>query len=118
MDGLAANLLSFAHTVFGPGIWPGDWIWATIAAGFFLAFFPILASCLVALVRKGTGNAYNATTITVFAIIGLAFALVIPWVLANGISQIYGAVAIHHPGDTVLVVTSSATDSDIHKVFQ
>lgn len=97
MNGLvrmAANLLSFAHTVFGPGIWPGDWIWATIAAGFFLAFFPIIASCLVALIRKGTGNGYNTATITAFAIIGLGFAMILPWLLANGISQIYQTVAV------------------------
>ncbi|MEV4310714.1 protein kinase, partial [Actinocrispum sp. NPDC049592] len=95
MDGLvgmAASLLSFAHTVFGPGIWPGEWIWATIAAGFFLAVFPMLASLLVALIRKGTGNAYNATTVTIFAIIGLTFALIIPWVLTIGMSQVYSSV--------------------------
>ncbi|WP_424923380.1 protein kinase domain-containing protein [Actinocrispum wychmicini] len=90
---MAANLLSFAHTVFGPGIWPGDWIWATIAAGFFLAFFPIIASCLVALIRKGTGNGYHTATIAVFAIIGLVFAMAVPWLLANGVSQIYQSVA-------------------------
>jgi serine/threonine protein kinase len=90
--GMAASLLSFAHTVFGPGIWPGEWIWATIAAGFFLAIFPMLASLLIAMVRKGTGNAYNTTTITIFAIIGLAFALIIPWVLTVGMSQVYSSI--------------------------
>src|SRR4051794_9290587 len=89
---MAASLLSFAHTVFGPGIWPGEWIWATIAAGFFLAVFPMIASLLVALIRKGTGNAYNTTTVTIFAIIGLAFALVIPWVLTIGMSQVYSSI--------------------------
>jgi eukaryotic-like serine/threonine-protein kinase len=96
VDGLvtmAANLLSFAHTVFGPGIWPGDWVWATITAGFFLAFFPVIASCLVAIIRKGTGNAFNAASITVFAIIGLTFAMVVPFILANGISNIFSTVA-------------------------
>jgi serine/threonine protein kinase len=96
VDGLvrmAAQLLSFAHTVFGPAFWPGDWIWATVAAGFFLAMFPIAGSLLVALIRKGTGNAYNATTITVFALIGVTFALILPWILATGMSSVYQSVA-------------------------
>jgi serine/threonine protein kinase len=90
---MAAGLLSFAHTVFGPGFWPGDWIWATIAAGFFIALSPIFGSFMVAVIRKGTGNAYNSVTITVFAMIGLVFALVLPWILISGITTVYRSVA-------------------------
>ncbi|MBP2320981.1 serine/threonine protein kinase [Kibdelosporangium banguiense] len=96
MDGfvrMAADLLSFAHTVFGPGFWPGEWVWATMAAGFLVALFPILASFSVAVIRKGTGNAYNLATITVFALIGLVFALALPWLMANGISTIFRSAA-------------------------
>jgi serine/threonine protein kinase len=91
--GMAAGLLSFAHAVFGPGIAPGDWIWATIAAGFFLALIPVCGSFLIAVIRKGTGNAYNSGTITVFAIIGLFFALIMPWLLVNGVSTVFHSIA-------------------------
>jgi serine/threonine protein kinase len=90
---MAADLLSFAHTVFGPGFWPGEWVWATMAAGFFIALFPILASFSIAVIRKGTGNAYNPITISVFAVIGLLFALVLPWLMANGISTIFRSIS-------------------------
>jgi serine/threonine protein kinase len=95
---MAASLLSFAHTVFGPGIWPGDWVWATITAGFLLALFPVFASMLVALIRKGTGNAYNPATISIFAAIGAVFALIMPWLLANGITLVYRSIRVG--GDT------------------
>jgi serine/threonine protein kinase len=91
---MAADLLSFAHTVFGPGFWPGEWVWATMAAGFLIALFPILASFSIAVIRKGTGNAYNSVTISVFAVIGLVFALILPWLMANGISTIFRSVSV------------------------
>jgi serine/threonine protein kinase len=90
---MAADLLSFAHTVFGPGFWPGEWVWATMAAGFLIALFPILASFSIAVIRKGTGNAYNPVTLSVFAVIGVVFALVLPWLMANGISTIFRSVS-------------------------
>ena len=61
---LGSNLLSFAHGLFQPGFCPGDWVWATIAAGALIALLPALGSLLVALARKGTGNTYNPATIT------------------------------------------------------
>ncbi|MBE1467664.1 serine/threonine-protein kinase [Kibdelosporangium phytohabitans] len=91
---MAADLLSFAHTVFGPGFWPGDWVWATMAAGFLIMIFPVLASFSVALIRKGTGNAYNPVTLSVFGVIGVVLALVVPWLMANGISTIFNNAAL------------------------
>ncbi|ONI77781.1 hypothetical protein ALI144C_30550 [Actinosynnema sp. ALI-1.44] len=90
---MAADLLSFAHTVFGPGFWPGDWVWATMAAGFLIMIFPVLASFGIALIRKGTGNAYNPITLSVFGAIGVVFALAVPWLMANGISTIFNNAA-------------------------
>nr|WP_063779338.1 serine/threonine-protein kinase [Kibdelosporangium sp. MJ126-NF4]CTQ94966.1 FIG01037878: hypothetical protein [Kibdelosporangium sp. MJ126-NF4] len=66
-------------------------MWATMAAGFLIMIFPVLASFSAAVIRKGTGNAYNPVTITVFGVIGLVFALVLPWLMANGISTIFNA---------------------------
>ncbi|MEW2505690.1 MULTISPECIES: serine/threonine-protein kinase [unclassified Amycolatopsis] len=93
MSGFASALLSFAHTLFGPGFCPGDWVWATTTAGALVALFPALGALLVAIVRKGTGNRYDATTLTVFGLIGVVTVLVLPWLLSNGISESFRSVA-------------------------
>jgi eukaryotic-like serine/threonine-protein kinase len=90
---MAASLLSLARTIFGPDFWPGAWAWATITAGFLLALSPILGSFVIAMIRKGTGNAYNSVTITIFATIGLLTALIVPWLMAIGISHVVGTEA-------------------------
>ena len=95
---LAASLLSFAHSIFGPGICPGDWVWATSTAGALIALLPTLGALIIALVRKFTGNLYNAVTITVFAVIGGVFALLLPWLLFNGVGAVYTRV---HAGESV-----------------
>jgi predicted Ser/Thr protein kinase len=80
-----------AHTLFGPGICPGDWVWATSTAGALIALFPVAASVLVAIVRKGTGNRYDATTLTVFGILGGLCVLLMPWLLSVGVSETFRA---------------------------
>ncbi|SMD14851.1 serine/threonine-protein kinase [Kibdelosporangium aridum] len=118
MDGfvrMAADLLSFAHTVFGPGFWPGEWVWATMAAGFLIGIFPVLASFSVALIRKGTGNAYNSVTISVFAIIGIVLALVLPWLMANGISMIFRGAAAG--AETYGVTFASSFNNETHALI-
>ena len=92
MSGLASALLSFAHSLFGPGICPGDWVWATSTAGALVALFPAAGALIVAIVRKGTGNRYDAVTLSVFGLIGVLSAFLLPWLLsipALGLS-IYG----------------------------
>lgn len=86
---LASSLLSFAHQVFGPGLCPGDWVWATSTAGALIALLPITGAFLVALIRKGTGNLYNGTTIGVFGTIGLLTVLLVPLILMLGISETF-----------------------------
>ncbi|MCE7008710.1 serine/threonine protein kinase [Kibdelosporangium philippinense] len=112
---MAADLLSFAHTVFGPGFWPGEWVWATMAAGFLIGIFPVVASFSIAVIRKGTGNAYNSVTISVFAVIGIVFALALPWLMANGISAIFRGAATD--GDTFGVSFASTFGSEQHAVI-
>ncbi|MEV0069854.1 serine/threonine-protein kinase [Amycolatopsis sp. NPDC050768] len=92
VNGFASALLSFAHTLFGPGFCPGDWVWATTTAGALVALFPALGALVVAIVRKGTGNRYDATTLTVFGLIGVVSVLVLPWLLSNGISETFRAI--------------------------
>ena len=88
---LAGALLSFAKKVFGPGICPGEWVWATITAGALIALLPMLASMIVALVRKATGNTYNSATISTFAALGGVLVLLLPWMLMMGVSEVYRA---------------------------
>ncbi|MCU1680057.1 MAG: serine/threonine protein kinase [Amycolatopsis sp.] len=89
MGGFASSLLSLAHALFGPGICPGEWVWATSTAGALIALFPVLGAVAVAIIRKGTGNRYDAVTLSVFAAIGILAVLVIPWLLMNGVSETF-----------------------------
>ena len=92
MNGFAGWLLSLAHSLFQPGFCPGDWVWATIAAGALVALFPVTGALIVAIMRKFTGNTYNATTVSVIAVAALVFVFLLPWLAFNGISGIYSAV--------------------------
>jgi hypothetical protein len=100
LTNLGGNLLSFAHGFFNPGFCPGDWVWATIAAGGLIALLPALGTLLVALVRKGTGNAYNPATISVFAVTGGFFVFLMPLLFAVGLSETFHNV--HTGGPTGL----------------
>lgn len=91
MNGLASALLSLAHSLFGPGFCPGDWVWATSAAGALVALLPPIGAVAVSIIRKGTGNRYDATTLGVFGVIGLVSTLVLPWLLAIGVSGVFQA---------------------------
>jgi predicted Ser/Thr protein kinase len=93
----AGSLLSLAHRIFGPGLCPGDWVWATATAGALLALLPMLGALLVALIRKGTGNRYNAVTLSVFGVIGGLLAFLLPWMLALGMSEVFRAAARGEP---------------------
>jgi eukaryotic-like serine/threonine-protein kinase len=107
-----AWLLSLAHDIFGPGVCPGDWVWATATAGALIALLPTLGALLMALVRKGTGNRYNGATIGVFATFGAVFAFFLPWVLALGSGEVFRTV-FHGNGTVDLTPTelqSFATD--------
>ncbi|HEU5475757.1 MAG TPA: serine/threonine-protein kinase [Actinophytocola sp.] len=94
MDGvvnLAAALLSLAHRIFGPGVCPGDWVWATATAGSLIALLPLFASVFVAVVRKGTGNRYHSATLMLFGTVGVLFAFLLPWLLSIGSSEVFRA---------------------------
>ncbi|GAB3487209.1 serine/threonine-protein kinase [Amycolatopsis cihanbeyliensis] len=92
MESFASSLLSLAHELFGPGFCPGDWVWATSTAGALIALFPVLGAVLVALIRKGTGNRYDAVVVSVIGAVGVVSVFLLPWLLANGVSGVYRAV--------------------------
>ena len=98
--GLASALLSFAHGLFGPGIWPGDWVWATSTAGALVALLPALGAMIVAIIRKGTGNRYDVVTLSIFGGIGVVAVFLLPWLLATGASQVYQEAASPKGGDS------------------
>jgi hypothetical protein len=108
---LGSSLLSFAHSFFGPGFCPGDWVWATIAAGALVALLPALGALLVALVRKGTGNTYNGATVSVFAVTGGFFALVMPLLFAVGLSEVFHNVSRNTPSGLTAVEAASVQKS-------
>jgi eukaryotic-like serine/threonine-protein kinase len=87
-----SSLISLAHDIFQPAFCPGDWVWASIMAGFLVGLLPPLGAVLIALVRKGTGNTYNAATLTVFGLIGGVFAFLLPWLYTNGVSETFRTV--------------------------
>nr|WP_175482940.1 serine/threonine-protein kinase [Actinokineospora iranica] len=105
---LAASLLSFAHSVFGPDLCPGDWVWATSMAGALVALLPVLGTLVIAIVRKATGNTYNAVTLTVFGAIGGITAFLLPWLLFNGINGVYRSV---FADDGAVTLTGAETRS-------
>jgi len=87
-----SSLLSLAHDIFQPAFCPGDWVWATIMAGFLVGLLPPLGAVLIALVRKGTGNTYNAVTLSVFGLVGGVFAFLLPWLYSMGASETFRTV--------------------------
>jgi eukaryotic-like serine/threonine-protein kinase len=89
---MGSSLLSLAHGIFQPRFCPGDWVWATIMAGFLVGLLPVVGAVLIALVRKGTANTYNVPTLSVFGLLGGVFAFVLPWLYTLGASETFRAV--------------------------
>jgi predicted Ser/Thr protein kinase len=86
---MGSSLISLAHDLFQPNFCPGEWVWATVMAGFLVGLLPALGAVLIALVRKGTGNTYNPVTLTVFGLIGGVFAFLLPWLYTMGTSETF-----------------------------
>ncbi|TCP56392.1 serine/threonine protein kinase [Tamaricihabitans halophyticus] len=93
----ASALLTWAHNVFGPALCPGDWVWATTTTGALVALIPVVGAMIVALVRKGTGNTYNAATLSVFGGLGLLTVGLLPWFSFFGVSEVFRAAYSGQP---------------------
>lgn len=89
---LASWLLVFSRQLFGPGICPGDWVWATGTAGALIALLPIVGAIAISVVRKFTGNIYSPGTLSVFGAISVLFVAVLPWILMTGVSETFRLV--------------------------
>lgn len=89
---LASWLLVFSRQLFGPGICPGDWVWATGTAGALIALLPIVGAIAISVVRKFTGNIYSPGTLSVVGAISVLFVAVLPWILMTGVSETFRLV--------------------------
>jgi eukaryotic-like serine/threonine-protein kinase len=112
---MGSSLLSLAHTIFQPAFCPGDWVWATIMAGFLVGLLPPLGAVLIALVRKGTGNTYNPVTLSVFGLFGGAFAFILPWLYTMGASETFRTVFHNTVADPPVKPFSSNTGLTIEE---
>ncbi len=109
---MGSSLLSLAHGIFQPRFCPGDWVWATIMAGFLVGLIPVVGGVLIALVRKGTGNTYNVATLSVFGVLGGVFAFALPWLYTLGASETFRTVyrnGVAEPPVTPLNANSGLT---------
>lgn len=89
MESIAGSLLSLAYRIFQPGFCPGDWVWATSMAGLLMGLWPVFGALVIAIVRKFTGNRYTGAPLIAIGAIALVTVLLMPWLLATGISGIY-----------------------------
>ncbi|MET8760217.1 serine/threonine-protein kinase [Lentzea sp. NPDC004782] len=85
--GLAESLLTWLHGFVGAGVCPGDWVWTTTALGAVLGLFPTMGALLSIVVRRIVGNSYGAVTGAIFAVLGVASCLVLPWLIMRGTVQ-------------------------------
>jgi hypothetical protein len=85
--GLAESLLTWLHGFVGAGVCPGDWVWTTTALGAVLGLFPTIGALLSIVVRRIVGNSYGAVTGAIFAVLGVASCLVLPWLIMRGTVQ-------------------------------
>ncbi|GAA3632128.1 serine/threonine protein kinase [Lentzea atacamensis] len=85
--GLAESLLTWLHGIVGISVCPGDWVWTTTALGAVLGLFPTIGALLSIVVRRIVGNSYGAVTGAIFAVLGVASCLVLPWLIMRGTVQ-------------------------------
>jgi predicted Ser/Thr protein kinase len=98
VGGLAAvvgSLLSWLHQ-YPISLCPGAWPWTITLVGAVLALFPVVGAMLVALVRKGTGNQYDAPVLVVFGLFGGVFGFLLPWLGATFTSDIVRRAVDNH----------------------
>ncbi|GAB2874589.1 serine/threonine-protein kinase [Lentzea nigeriaca] len=85
--GLAESLLTWLHGFVGASVCPGDWVWTTTALGAVLGLFPTIGALLSIVVRRIVGNSYGSVTGAIFAGLGVASCLVLPWLIMRGTVQ-------------------------------
>jgi len=115
---MGSSLLSLAHDIFQPSFPPGDWVWATIMVGFLIGLIPPVGGMLIALVRKGTGNTYNAATLSVFGLLGGVFAFLLPWLYTMGTSETFRTVYTNGASGAPLQTGTGLTEAELGTMSQ
>jgi predicted Ser/Thr protein kinase len=110
---MGSSLLSLAHALFQPEICPGDWVWATVMAGFLVGLIPPVGAVLIALVRKGTGNTYNPVTLSVFGLFGGVFAFLLPWLYSMGTSETFLTMFANSQSGQALQVDTGLSPNEL-----
>jgi predicted Ser/Thr protein kinase len=90
VGGLAAvigSMLSWLRQ-YPISLCPGAWPWTITLAGALFALSPVVGAMLVALVRKGTGNQFDAPVLVVFGLFGGVFGFLLPWLGAAFTSDV------------------------------
>ena len=113
-----SSLISLAHDIFQPTFCPGDWVWASVMAGFLVGLLPSLGAVLIALVRKGTGNTYNAATLTSFGVLGGVFAFLLPWLYTMGVSETFLQVFSNSQEKAPLGTGTGLADAELATMSQ
>jgi eukaryotic-like serine/threonine-protein kinase len=113
-----SSLISLAHDIFQPAFCPGDWVWASVMAGFLVGLLPPLGAALIALVRKGTGNTYNAATLTSFGVLGGVFAFLLPWLYTMGVSETFLTVFSNSQAQAPLSAGTGLNDAELATMTQ
>lgn len=90
MSELAAvigSMLSFLHR-YPPNLCPGAWPWTITIVGGLFALAPLVGAVLVALLRKATGNLYNAPVLVVLGLFGTVLGFLVPWLGSTVVSEV------------------------------
>jgi predicted Ser/Thr protein kinase len=86
-------MLSWLHR-YPVSVCPGAWPWTITLVGGLLALAPLLGAVLVALLRKGTGNLYNAPVLVVLGMFGAVLGFLVPWVGSTAVSDVIHQAAV------------------------
>ncbi|WP_231644866.1 serine/threonine-protein kinase [Sciscionella sediminilitoris] len=100
---LVAALLTSLHRIIPFPLCKGDWLSTTALAGAVFALVPVLIALIFAIVRKGTGNRYPAPLLTVFGVLGLVGATLLPWLAFRALGQVLGSGRISTGGRSCFV---------------
>lgn len=94
VERIIGSLLSTLHGAIRPPVCRNDWLSTVSELGFILAALPVLAAILIAITRKWTGNRYTIGISSAFALLGVVFCFLLPWLAFRGASDVFRHVRV------------------------